>query len=382
MTYDFDAYIDRFDMRSAKWSIPRDALSFGTADMDFPSPVEVREALRRDVDIGVYGYKSGHVEAFWEALIGWEKRRHGITLLPENLTFSTGVIAGLAIALDCFTGPGDRVIVQPPVYGPFFSIVREGGRVLVENPLRQTERGWEMDFEDLEQKAAGASVLLLCSPHNPVGRVWTREELLRCIDVCRRHGLLLLCDEIHHDLILPGGRFVSAAEADPDFADVVVTAAPSKTFNLAGMATAYVSARDPARSEKLRALSRRLHIGGGMYGFLAGEAAYLHGDAWLDQCLAYIADNDAFVRRFLAERLPEIPVSRLEGTYLCWLDLGPSGLTPEQAEQAFAREKVYPTPGSFFGAPGCTRLNIACPRSVLAEGLCRVERALRADAQL
>ncbi len=377
MIYDFDQYIDRFDMRSAKWSVPRDALSFGTADMDFLSPLEVREALRRDVDIGVYGYKSGHVEAFWDALIGWEKRRHGITLQPEYLTFTTGVIAGLAAALQCFTKPGDRVVIQPPVYGPFFSIVRESGRELVENPLRQTERGWEMDFEDLEQKASGASVLLLCSPHNPVGRVWTRAELLQCIDICRRHGLLLLCDEIHHDLILPGGRFVSAAEADPDFADVVVAGAPSKTFNLAGMATAYLSARDPARQEKLRRLNQLLHLGGGMYGYLAGEAAYLHGDEWLDQCLAYIAANDAFVRRFLAERLPEIPCSRLEGTYLCWLDLRPTGWTPEQVEQAFAREKVAPTPGSFFGAPGFTRLNIACPRSVLAEGLERMARALR-----
>ena len=375
--YNFDEVIDRRHMRSAKWSIPEDWLSMGVADMDFRSPYEIQAALLQDLAIGNYGYKNGTWEAFRDAAIDWEKRRHGIELKPEWMSFAPGVIAGMAQAFYTLTKPGDKVVILTPVYGPFFMLASMDGREKVECPLLNDEQGWHVDFDLLEKKCTGAKVLFLCSPHNPVGRVWTREELKTMCGICRRTGCLLFADEIHHDLILDGRQFVTAADADPDFAEQIVSAgAPSKTFNIPGFGASYVVARNPEHHQAISRISGLLHINGNMYAHMAGEAAYRHGDQWLDECLAYIQGNRDFASGWLQENLPDFPFSDLQGTYLLWLDCRPAGVSGKEILEALNKHGVNPTQGEFFGAPEFMRLNIATPRSQLEEALSRVKAGI------
>ena len=378
MKYDFDRYLDRFHMRSAKWSLPdQEWISMGTADMDFVSPVEVKQAITADLNIGNYGYKTGHVQAYFEALSAWEKRRHGICISPEQMTFVPGVLSGLAAVLQCVTQPGDQVIIQPPVYGPFFSIVQQNGRVLSENRLIfQPDAGWKMNFEDLEQRAKTASLLLLCSPHNPVGRVWSREELRQVVDICKRYGVYIGVDQIHHDITRPEYPFLSLLEIAPDYADHIFEGmSASKTFNLAGFATACLVSGAPRQHSMVQKHLSDLMVSGSMYGLLASETAYLHGDSWHAQVLTYIWENYKFIQQFLSQHLPQCVLSPLEGTYLCWLDARPLGRTDKALQETLSQQKLQLVPGSFFGGEGYYRFNIACPRPLLAEGLRRLVTA-------
>ena len=375
--YNFDEIIDRRHMRSAKWDIAEDCLSLGVADMDFRSPYEIQSTLLQDLAIGNYGYKNGTWEAFRDAAIAWEKRRHGIELKPEWMTFAPGVIAGMAQAFYTLTKPGDRVVILTPVYGPFFMLSSMDGRERVECPLLHDEQGWHVDFDLLEKKCTGAKVFFLCSPHNPVGRVWTRVELKTMCEICRRTGCLLFSDEIHHDLILDGREFVTAADADPGFAEQIVSAAaPSKTFNIPGFGASYVVARNPEHQKAIAGISGLLHINGNMYAHMAGEAAYKHGDQWLDECLAYIQANRDFTAKWFRENLPDFPICDLQGTYLLWVDCRAAKATGEEILASLRRNGVNPTPGEFFGSPEFMRLNIATPRSLLEEALVRFKKGV------
>jgi len=352
------------------------------ADMDFSAPAAVVAAVSKRAAHGAYGYH--YVPpSFWEAIIRWLKTRWLWDVRPEWLIRSPGVVTALNLCLKAFTEPGDGVIVQTPVYYPFFAAVEANGRTLVRNPLRFEGGRWVMDFDDLERKAGGrAKLLVLCSPHNPVGRVWTRDELDRLADICLARGLLVISDEIHGDLVLPGRRHVPFASLSEAAAARTVTLfAPSKTFNLAGLSASAAVASNPGLLERLK---REHHAAGltlpNIFGATAMEAAYREGGEWLDALLLYLRDNQDFAARFFAERISAMKFLKSEGTYLALLDGRSLGLDQKALNEFFVRRaKVYFSDGSLFGDElrGFERLNFACPRTILAEALGRIERAVR-----
>jgi len=385
---DFDAVLDRRGTGAWKWEFcgkvlnDPEVIPMWVADMDFSAPAAVVAAVSKRAAHGAYGYH--YVPpSFWEAIIRWLKTRWLWDVRPEWLIRSPGVVTALNLCLKAFTEPGDGVIVQTPVYYPFFAAVEANGRTLVRNPLRFEGGRWVMDFDDLERKAGGrAKLLVLCSPHNPVGRVWTRDELDRLADICLARGLLVISDEIHGDLVLPGRRHVPFASLSEAAAARTVTLfAPSKTFNLAGLSASAAVASNPGLLERLK---REHHAAGltlpNIFGATAMEAAYREGGEWLDALLLYLRDNQDFAARFFAERISAMKFLKSEGTYLALLDGRSLGLDQKALNEFFVRRaKVYFSDGSLFGDElrGFERLNFACPRTILAEALGRIERAVR-----
>jgi len=385
--WDFDAILDRRRTGAWKWEFcghvlgDPEILPMWVADMDFPAPPAVVEALARRAAHGAYGY---HYVApsFWEAIVQWLGGRWGWDVRKEWLLRSPGVVTALNLCVKAFTAPGEAIVVQTPVYYPFFGAVENNGRTLVRNPLKFESGRWLMDYEDLERKIDGRTrLLILCSPHNPVGRVWTREELDRLVDICLAHDLLIISDEIHGDLALPGYRHQPlAALSEAVAARTVTLIAPSKTFNLAGLASSAVIASNPGL---LNLLKKEHHAAGltlpNIFGAIAMEAAYRDGGAWLDALLAYLDENQNFASRFIEERLPTLRFMKSEGTFLALLDCRTLGLDQKSLNEFFIRQaKVFFSDGSLFGEEiqGFERLNFACPRALLVEALERVERAV------
>ncbi len=383
----FDRVIDRTGTESLKWAYPRrvlgvgDALPMWVADMDFESPPAVVEALRRRVDHGVFGYPLVP-PAFYEAAIGWLERRHGWPVRKDWMAMTPGIVAALNYCVRAFTRPGDPVIIQTPVYHPFYHAIERNGRRVVRNPLRFDGRRYAMDLEDLRTRIdAPGRMLILCSPHNPVGRVWTREELEALGRIAVERDLLVVADEIHHDLVYRGHRHHVFASLAPELAQQTITCmAPSKTFNVAGLATSAVAAANPDLLGKLKEEGERSGFDlGNALGIVAFEAAYRHGEAWLEELLPYLEGNIDLLETFVAERLPGVRFVRPEGTYLALLDCRGLGIEPVELNNHFLnRCRVYFTDGRIFGeeAAGFVRVNFGCPRSVLREALERVERAL------
>jgi cystathionine beta-lyase len=382
--YDFDRVIERRGTGSVKWDMlatrfeAKDAIPMWVADMDFESPQPVVDALVKRAQHGVYGY-SLHPDDYADAIVGWQKRRHGWQIQPEWLSESPGVVSGLSWVVDALTKPGDRIIIQPPVYHPFSALVNALERTVVENPLRFDGKRYTMDFDDLRSKAKGCRAIILCSPHNPVGRVWTAEELRELGTICIENGVLVISDEIHADLIYPEFRHTPFGSLGDAFARHSVTCiAPSKTFNLAGLATSLVILPDPDLKARYEAHLGRLHVrAGGIFGNLAMTVAYREGDEWLDQLLPYLAGN----RDLVMENLSRGPVKPIapEGTYLMWLDCRELGMADEPLDKFFRQEaKVVMNAGAMFGAGGSgfMRLNVGCPRSVVADALSQIEGAL------
>lgn len=384
----FDKVIDRTASESMKWVYPRrvlgveDALPLWVADMDFEAPPAVVEALRRRVEHGVFGYPIAP-PSFFEAAVGWMKRRHGWTIEKDWIVMTPGIVPALNFIVRAFTRPGDPVIVQPPVYHPFYYAIENNGRRVVRSPLRFDGRRYAMDPDDLRAKIdAPGRLLILCSPHNPTGRVWTRDELEELGRIAVERDLLVASDEIHHDLVYAGHRHSVFAALSPELARRTVTCvAPSKTFNVAGLSTAAVVAADPGLRERVKDEAERSGFDlGNALGIVAFEAAYAHGDPWLDELLPYLKGNVDLLERFLAERLPAVKLVRPEGTYLALLDCRGLGIGPDALSDFFLRRaRVYFSDGRIFGdeAAGFVRLNFACPRSVLLEALERVERAVK-----
>ncbi len=386
--YDFDARYDRRPHNSVKWSFlgecrpgGEDAiLPLWVADMDFAVPPAVRAAVEARAAHPIYGY-AGKPAGFYEAFESWMLARHGQRVERETVLFSPGIVPGLSFAVDALTEPGDGVVIQPPVYFPFRQVIERNGRRVVENPLACRDGRWEIDFEDLERKAEGAKALILCSPHNPVGRVWTRGELERLVDIVRRRGLLLVSDEIHSDLVRPPRRHVPAlAFAEALGGRLVSFHAPSKTFNIAGLQTSYVVIPDPELRRRFDAEEDRFGLKSpNVFGAAAAEAAYREGGPWLDELLDYVAGNEAFLRAELAKRLPELAMAPMEGSFLAWIDFRKARF--EGGLHAFLLEKakLWLDEGSRFGTGGAgwVRLNLGCPRATLAEAIDRLEAALR-----
>jgi cysteine-S-conjugate beta-lyase len=392
MRYDFDTVLDRRRTHSLKWD--RCLVDFGlddvipmwVADMDFAAPPEVVDAIQRRAAHGAYGYASVP-ESFWSSAIDWLRERHRWTIDRTWLGRAPGVVPALNLCVNAFTQPGDGVLVQTPVYYPFFHAVERNGRRLIRNPLIADAGQYRMDLADLERRIDERTrLLILCSPHNPVGRVWTRDELEQLGAICVRRDLLVLSDEIHMDLALPGHRHVPLATISPALAARTVTLlAPSKTFNVAGLNMSLVVASNP---DLLARYTTEFDAAGlviaSLFGIVALEAAYRHGADWLNQLLEYLAANVEYTGRFLRERVPELRFIRPEGTYLALIDCRSLGMTERELDDFFLRTaRVYFDSGAWFGEEtvGFVRINLACPRATLAEALERIERAVRARRQ-
>jgi cystathionine beta-lyase len=388
MRFDFDTVLDRRHTNSLKWDHCGatfgldDVIPLWVADMDFAAPPAVVEAVERRAAHGVYGYASVP-ESFWESALGWLRRRHGWDVDRRWLGRAPGVVPALTLCVNAFTRPGDGVIVQTPVYYPFFRAVEKNGRRLVRNPLVADGQTYRMDLADFERRIDDRTrLVILCSPHNPVGRVWRREELAAFAEICVRRELIVVSDEIHMDLTLPGFTHVPLATISPAVAERTVTCvAPSKTFNTAGLSMSLIVASNPALLARYTAEFEAAGLTiASLFGAVALEAAYRHGDEWLDQLRAYLAANVDFTDRFVGERLPGLRFIRPEGTYLALIDCRNLGMGQKSLDEFFLRTAgVYFDSGAWFGeeSEGFVRINLACPRQTLTEALERIERAIR-----
>lgn len=387
MQYDFDTPIDRTHTWSIKHDFKKengkadDILPLWVADMDFRSPDSVVEALKKAVDHGIFGYSRAD-ESYFDAVAAWYQKRHHLTLQPEWMTCTPGIVFALSIAVRAFTQEGDAVLIQPPVYHPFSRAILRNKRTLVENPLVLKDGHYEMDLEELEQKVLDEHVklMILCNPHNPVGRVWTREELTALADICLRHHVYVISDEIHGDFVWQGHEQTPYASISEEAClHSMMCTAPSKTFNLAGMATSNLFIPDPEMRRKFR--SELLDVGQenmNRLGLFACRAAYESGGEWLDQLIGYLAGNLALVRDFCKNRVPQIQLVEPEGTYLAWLDCRELGMTDDELMAFFSDDaKVWLDPGTHSGEQGSgfMRFNLGSSRSVIAQALDQIEAA-------
>lgn len=379
MKYDFDKRIDRTGKATYKWDQSEklfgraDILPLWVADMDFEPPREVRDAIVARAEEGIYGYTI-RTQGYYDAIVGWLERRHGWTIKQEWLSSGPGIVPQLSLMVQQFTNPGDGVILQSPVYYPFYDVIRMNGRTVVDNALQLQDGRYVMDYELLERQAKEAKMLLLCTPHNPGGRVWTREELERVADIARRNDLLVVADEIHHDLVFSGHKHTPFASLSEDAAQRSVTCiAPSKTFNLAGLQAAAIVIPNAEIRGRYNAALKTLSIHMESYfGLTAMESSYKHGDEWLDQLLVYLEGNRDALVDFVAKRLPQVKVMRPEGTYLAWLDCTAISGDPQELKRImFEQAGVAFSEGSVFGKAGVghLRVNFACPRSLLLQAL-------------
>ncbi len=388
----FDRGIDRSGTRSEKWDIAlgegaaADLLPMWVADMDFESPPAVRQAILHRAAHGTYGYTET-AEDDDTAVLGFWRRRHGLSLDKDQMLMLPCVVSGLKACLQAFTQPGDGVIIQPPVYGPFFSAIAANGRTVVENALVQDEWGhWHMNLAQLEEQlAAGAKMMLLCSPHNPVSRVWTREELQALFTVLHKYHTYLVCDEIHADFAFAPHAFVPALSltGDNPNAKVVTLAAASKTFNLAGLQQAVLFTRHGQMREKIEKTLYACGVkSGNIFALEATRAAYETGDKWLDGLIAYLDAGRHLLERELWQKLPRVKLSPVEGTYLAWLDMLDYGLSNREIRDRTRRTGLMLTDGAFFGkeaGEGFMRLNFGCPHRNITEAVARLKRALEGE---
>ncbi len=360
----------------------RQAIPMWIADMDFKAPAEVEEALLRVVRHGAYGY-TGRTDDFFEAIERWLLKRHGWNVERDWLDFSPGVLPGICACVNAFTQPGDRIMIQTPVYYPFYHIVKNNGRQLVENKLLRDGVHYRMDFSDLEEKASDpqTKMLILCSPHNPVGRVWTREELSRVSEICRAHHVMVVSDEIHSDLILGENRHLPfGCVDDTKRPDCVMFYAPSKTFNLAGLQTSAAVIPDPEIHAAYRtALRKNQTYSATRFGIEAFKAAYRFGEPYLEELLTILKENYRYVKSYLEKYLPEIRLAPLEGTYLVWMDFRECGIPAEKLNEFLIKKaKIMMDYGSWFGSDydGFARMNIACPQTTIQTALEQLKDAM------
>jgi cystathionine beta-lyase len=390
VSIDFDTPVHRHNTRSVKWDGrgsyfgSSELLPMWVADMDFAVPDAVSDALRERAEHPVFGYTLA-ADSLYDALIAWLKKRHGWDVQREWIILSPGVVPSLHAAALAFAGPQEGVIVQPPVYFPFFSAVTETDRRLIQNPLRLDGTRYAIDFEHLEQCAKqGARLLFLCTPHNPVGRVWHEDELREVLRIARRHGLTILSDEIHHDLIFPGHRHTPLSLLAEAGDSIVTAVAPSKTFNIPGLGLSALIVPDAKHRAALRKAYEWLHLGActsNPFSLAAFESSYRDGEEWLEALLAYLTQTRDFVADYLAKHIPKIKLVEAEGTYLLWLDCRELGMADGELRKFFIHEaKVGMNPGPVFGAGGSgfMRMNIGASRLIVAEAMERIARAVNA----
>ena len=377
----FDQVIDRRNTESVKWNwYGEDVLPMWVADMDFRSPEPVIEALKARVDHGVFGY-GWPPAALKEAIQAHLQKRHAWEVAAEEIDFISGVVTGFNHAIYSLTEPGDKVMIQTPVYPPFLSAPEQAGRERVINPLaRKPDGKYEIDFEDFEAKAAsGVKLFVLCSPHNPVGRVFTRQELTRMAEICLAHDVLICSDEIHADLVFQGAKHIPIASLSPEIAAKTVTYfAPSKTFNIAGLSTSVYVTQSKEIRDRLQHSMTMLLGHPNILGTQAALAAYRDGQEWLDEVLVYLEANRDYLVDFVRSELPGVSIWKPEGTYLAWLDCRDLALPVSPHKFFLEKAKVGLNDGADFGVEGegFVRLNFGCPRPILMEGLERMKVAL------
>ncbi|MCH5586720.1 pyridoxal phosphate-dependent aminotransferase [Shimazuella sp. AN120528] len=387
MNSNFDEDINRYHTFSEKWDgvekiyYEPDLLPLWVADMDFRSPLPVREAMAKRIEHGVFGYNI-RMESYYNAIVDWMDRKHNWTIQQEWICYSPGVMPAISLIINDFTQPGDHILVQPPVYAPLSEVVIKNNRKLVENPLKYENNRYTIDFIDLEKKLAqGIKVLILCSPQNPVGRVWGEEELTILAQKCIERDVLIISDEIHSDLIYQGNKHIPLASLSEEIAQrSIVCNAPTKTFNLPGVQTANII----IPNEKLRklyksALNRHFLQFSNTFGVIATESAYRYGADWLNECMAYVEKNLSLVDSYLKEHVPEMKVVQPEGTYLAWIDCQELKFdTPTLMKCMLKKAKVAPVFGKTFGSEGegFLRLNLAAPRSLIQRGLQQMSTAI------
>ncbi len=387
MKYDFDTFIDRRGSGSYKWDEykddPADMIHLWIADMDFRTAPSVVDAICRRANHGVFGY-TYVPDGYYDALCSWFDSRHGYKINRDNVIYTSGVVPGVSAIIKALTKPGDGVILNVPAYNCFFSSIRNNGCRIVESPLIRKDKGeaeftFEIDFDDLERLAAEESnkIFILCNPHNPTGRVWTADELRRVADICRRHNVTVICDEIHCELTMPGHKYLPYGNIDER---AIICNSPSKGFNVGGLQIANIIAPDADLRARIdRAINDNEVCDVNPFGTEALVAAYNQGGEWLDALNGYLAGNFEEIRKFLAEKLPELRMSHLEATYLAWIDVTPTGLDGDEIEKYLCREAhVRVNGGSMYGDRRYIRLNFALPRPRLKEALSRIERPLRA----
>ncbi len=389
MKYDFTTLVDRSEQGSGKWSgmkrknfnVGKGIVPFSTADMEFKNAPEIAEGLKRYLDTHILGY-TGPTPAYYEAVCAWMKQRHAWDIQPDWIVPTQGVVPALSWSVEAFCQPGDGVIVMPPVYGPFYGAIQNNScearrcNLLCENGV------YSIDFDLLETLAAEehTTLLLFCSPHNPVGRVWTPEELRRVGEICHRHGVRIVTDEIHFDLIMPGHTQTVFPNAVDFGSEIIVCTAPSKTFNLAAMATSNIIIPTEADRDAFRAVMRKYRAGNpAALGLEACRIAYTECAPWLDACIEAIWENYQTAKAFIEARIPQIGVAPLEGTYLMWLDCTALGKTPEELEALMVAHDLYFNQGTFFGPEGAgfVRFNLAAPKQIIEAALERLEQAVR-----
>lgn len=377
MKYDFDKVISRRGTDSYKWDSAESehVLPMWVADMDFHTAPAIVDALRLRVEHGIFGY-TRVPDSYYDAVTGWFMRRHGWKMNREWIIYTSGVVPAVSAVIKALTVPGDKVLVQTPVYNCFFSSIRNNGCKIVSSPLVFAGNTYTIDYEDLECKAADpkVKVMLLCNPHNPAGRVWKCEELVRIGEICIRHGVTVVSDEIHCELVFPGHRYTPFASISEDFLRHSATClSPSKAFNIAGLQIANIVCADADRRAKIeRAINDNEVCDVNPFGVIATQAAYNGGEEWLNQLIEYLYSNYLYMREFCREHLPEFPVTILEGTYLVWMDCRKLCISSEELERRlFAEAGLWLNAGTMYGAEGegFMRWNIACPRTTLTEGL-------------
>lgn len=386
MKYDFDKQIPRRNTNSYKWDAAseEDVLPMWVADMDFRTAPAVVEALCRRVEHGIFGYTKVP-SAYYEAVVNWFARRHGWQIDREWIIYTSGVVPALSAVIKALTAPGDRVLVQTPVYNCFFSSIRNNGCEVVASPLVYMNETYRINFEDLERKAADPKVklLLLCNPHNPSGRVWTRQELTRIGEICLRNDVIVVADEIHCELVYSGYTYTPFASISNTFLmNSVTCTSPSKAFNLAGLQIANIIAADEYMRMKIdKAINVNEVCDVNPFGVEALMAAYNHGEEWLEELKHYLSVNYNYLKTYFSEYLPQFPVVMLEGTYLVWVDCSVlKRSSKEIVETLLKEEKLWVNEGSMYGeaGEGFIRINIACPRQTLIDGLSRLKKGLNA----
>ena len=382
MGLSFDTIINRYGTNSYKYDFshqkgkPDGVLPMWVADMDFPAPAEVLEDIQKAVAHGIFGYTEPN-DGYYSAVTDWFGSRFGYHATKREIVKTPGVVFALAQIIRAFTKPGEAVIIQTPVYYPFFDIIRDNGRMLVTNPLENSvQQGYSVNFQDFETKITENNVKLfiLCNPHNPVGRAWTRAELEQLSGICAKHGVMVASDEIHCDFIWQGHAHTCFGLIDDNS---IITTAPSKTFNLAGLQASNVFVKNPELRRKLKdEIDRSGYSQLNTLGLAACQSAYTKGAKWLDELKAYLEGNIRLIDSYLTMRLPKIKLTKPESTYLLWLDFSEYGLTHEELDRRITHgAKLWLSSGTIFGedGKGFQRMNIACPRSVLTDALKRLE---------
>lgn len=382
MKYDFDKVVPRHGTNSYKWDLVKqeDVIPLWVADMDFAVAPPIQEALRKRMEHPVFGYTLVP-DSYYEAVINWFCRRHNWHIEKDWILYTSGVVPAVSCAIKAFTLPGEKVLLQTPAYNCFFSSIRNQGCEVLENELVREGDTYRIDFDDFERKCADekTTVFLLCNPHNPCGRVWIKEELQRMADICRKHHVKVISDEIHCEIIMPGCHFTPFALVDED--NGVTLNSPSKNFNIAGLQIANVICKN---DEWRRRIDRVINIyevcDVNPFGVIALQAAYNECGDWIDEMNQYVWGNYQYLKRFVLDELPQIQVIRMEGTYLAWLDIMCYELSSDEATQQLLHEgRVFVSSGTLYGrkaGEGYLRLNLACPRETLKQGLVRLGRVL------